>query len=122
MKIIITAHGTDMSSEVDQRFGRAEDLLLFDTDSGEITSCLTDQDTNIPHGAGIQAAQHVVNLGVKAVITGNIGPRAFTALEAGRVDVYLGAKGTVAEALADFKSGKLKIAPAANVDAHWAQE
>ena len=120
MKVIITAHGTDMSSEVDQRFGRAEDLLLVDTDSGEITSCVTDQDPDITHGAGLQAAQHVLDLGVKAVITGNIGPRAFTALQAGNVDVYIGAKGTVAETLEKFKAGKLKVAPGANVEGHWA--
>ena len=120
MKVIITAHGTDMSSEVDQRFGRAEELLLVDTDSGEITSCVTDQDPNIPHGAGIQAAQHVVNLGVEAVITGNIGPKAFATLQAAGVDVYIGAKGTVAETLEEFKAGKLKITPGANVEEHWA--
>ena len=119
MKVIITAHGTDMSSEVDQRFGRAEEFLLVDTDSGEMTACVVNQDPNISHGAGLQAAQNVANLGAKVVITGNVGPRAFAALEAGRVDVYIGAKGTVAEALEEFKAGKLMIAPGANVEGHW---
>ena len=61
-----------------------------------------------------------VEQGREAVITGNIGPRAFTALEAGRVDVYMGAKGPVAEAIEEFKAGTLQEAKQANVEGHWA--
>ena len=74
---------------------------------------------NAPQGAGIQAAQAVVRLGAHAVLTGNVGPKAFAALQAGQVAIYPGASGTVRQALEQWQSGSLQPAPKANVEGHW---
>jgi predicted Fe-Mo cluster-binding NifX family protein len=52
-------------------------------------------------------------------LTGYCGPKAFQTLAAAGIKVANDASGTVAEALADYKSGKLVYADGANADAHW---
>jgi predicted Fe-Mo cluster-binding NifX family protein len=71
-----------------------------------------------PGGAGIQAAQAVVNKGVDVLISGNIGPNAFQVLSAAGVKVAIGAYGTVKEAVEMYKSGKLRETGASSVAAH----
>ena len=61
----------------------------------------------------------MVNLGVGAVITGHVGPKAFVTLQAGNVAVYTGAEGTVADAIDQFKAGRLTPQADADVEGHW---
>jgi predicted Fe-Mo cluster-binding NifX family protein len=69
-------------------------------------------------GAGIQAAQFVVNHGANAVLTGNLGPNAFDVLQAAGVPGYLVAEGTVRKAVDAFRAGELQPMGTANVEAH----
>jgi len=119
MKVAITAQGTDMSSPVDPHFGRAKYFLVADTDGGQPTVHDNAQNVQAIQGAGVQAGQTVVGLGVQAVVTGNVGPKAFRTLTAGGVKVYTGASGTVAEALEALKAGTLSTADKATVEGHW---
>ena len=119
MKIVITSQGADLASAVDPRFGRAKNFILVDTETKEFSVHDNAQNLNAAQGAGIQAGRTVVDLGAEAVVTGNVGPKAFAALEAGGVKVYPGASGTVEEALEQFSSGELKPAGNANVEGHW---
>lgn len=120
MKIAITATGKDMKSAVDPRFGRAKFFVIVDTDTD--VSALHDnaQNLNAAQGAGIQAAETVARLGATAVITGNVGPKAFRALNAAGIKIYLSQDGTVADAIRKFKAGELPMLDAANVEGHWA--
>jgi len=119
MKVAVTSQGKELSSQVDPRFGRAKYFIVIDTDSGEFTAHDNSQNLNAAQGAGVQAAQNVLNLGAEAVITGNVGPKAFAALQAGGAVICIGASGTVAEALEQFKAGELKAVAEANVKGHW---
>ncbi len=119
MKVAITSQGPDMNSAVDPRFGRAKYFIVVDTDTGDFSANDNTQNLNAVQGAGIQAGRNVVDLGVEAVITGNVGPKAFAALEAGGVKIYIGADGTVAGALEKFKAGELECVGKANVEGHW---
>jgi predicted Fe-Mo cluster-binding NifX family protein len=69
-------------------------------------------------GAGIQAAQFVVNMGAKAVLTGNLGPNAFDVLRAAGVPGYLAKEGTVRQAVEAFSANQLEPLAGANVAAH----
>lgn len=120
MKVAISAAGAGMSSAVDPRFGRATCFIVADTDTGESTVHDNARNLNAAQGAGIQAGEAVARLGAEAVITGNVGPKAFRILEAAGIKVYLAGGGTVAEALGRLKAGELKEATAANVEGHWA--
>jgi predicted Fe-Mo cluster-binding NifX family protein len=119
MKIVITAEGPNMESPIDPRFGRAKYFLLIDSETGSSTAHDNAQNLNAAQGAGIQAAQNVVGLGAEAVLTGNVGPKAFATLQAGQVAIYTGATGTVRDALDQWRSNKLQAAGKANVQGHW---
>jgi predicted Fe-Mo cluster-binding NifX family protein len=119
MKVAVTSQGPDMTSEVDPRFGRAKFFIVVDTATGESAPHDNSQNLNALQGAGIQAAQHVVNLGVEAVVTGNVGPKAFTTLQAGNVKTYVGAAGSVRDAVQQLQAGQLTCVSKPNVEGHW---
>ncbi len=120
MKIAITAQGRVLESAVDVRFGRAKFFIIADTESGDWSVSDNAQNLSASQGAGIQAGQAVVDLGVSAVVTGHVGPKAFAILKAGGVKVYTGATGTVSAAIEQFKAGCLEPAVGASVEGHWA--
>ena len=119
MKIVVTSQGSDLNSSVDPRFGRARNFILVDTDTEEFSVHDNAQNLNAVQGAGIQAGRTVADLGAEAVITGNVGPKAFATLQAANLKIYLGASGTVKEAIEQFKAGQLQDASRANVEGHW---
>jgi predicted Fe-Mo cluster-binding NifX family protein len=113
MKVCITSVGADVGSLVDPRFGRATCLLLVDTETEEVQRL--EGATNSPKGAGVLAAQSVVDSGAAALITGRIGPKAFDVLATARIPVYLTAATTVTRAIGDLTSGLLEQIDAATV-------
>jgi predicted Fe-Mo cluster-binding NifX family protein len=119
MRLCITAQGPEGDSPVDSRFGRAKLFRVVDTDSGRTDVIDNVQNLQAAQGAGIQSARRCVQLGVQAVITGNVGPKAFSVLQAEGVAVYTGAAGTVDQALVQFGQGKLTQADGATVSGHW---
>jgi predicted Fe-Mo cluster-binding NifX family protein len=119
MKLAVTAQGPDLDSLVDPRFGRAKYFLLVDSETGTFTAHDNVQNLNAPQGAGIQAAQTVVHLGAEAVLTGNVGPKAFATLQAGKVAIYPGATGTIRQAVEQLRTGHLQPTDKANVEGHW---
>ncbi|NQU20528.1 MAG: NifB/NifX family molybdenum-iron cluster-binding protein [Candidatus Nealsonbacteria bacterium] len=119
MKIAVTSQGPDLNSQIDPRFGRARTFIVLDTDTDEFSVHDNTQNVNAAQGAGIQAGRAVADLGVEAVLTGNVGPKAFAALQAANVKVYPAASGTVKEAVEKFKAGALQSADGANVEGHW---
>lgn len=119
MKVAVTSTGKDLESKIDPRFGRANWFIVFDTETNQHQAINNEQNLNASQGAGIQTAENISRHGVKALITGNCGPKAFRTLNAAGIQIYCEAGGTVAEALEKFKSGKLKRADGANVEGHW---
>jgi len=119
MKIAITSQGKEFTSEMDLRFGRAKWLIVVDTESGDFHAHDNAVNLNAAQGAGIQTGQNIANLGVEAVITGNVGPNAFKTLNAANVKIFLAEKQTVQDAIDSFKAGKLKEVGQANVEGHW---
>jgi predicted Fe-Mo cluster-binding NifX family protein len=120
MKLAVTAQGNRPDSALDPRFGRAKYFVVVDTETGAFSAIDNSVNLNAAQGAGIQAGKRVVELGVDGLITGHVGPKAFATLETGRLKVYIGADGTVAEAIEQLKAGKLTALESADVDGHWA--
>lgn len=119
MKVLITAQGDSPESEVDPRFGRARSFVVYDTEADTYTAVSNAQNLQAAQGAGIQAGRTVVDVGVQAVLTGNCGPKAFRVLQEAGIQVYVGVKGTVREAVEAFQRGSLTKADSANVEGHW---
>jgi len=118
MKIAVMVKDGKLSSEVYSRFGWAKWFIVVDTETDEIN---VQKNTVDPSAScfGIQTAQNVVELDVEAVITGNIGPNAFTILSTSGIKIFFYQGGAVEEALALLKAGKLKEANGSNVPTHW---
>ncbi|MFP4521195.1 MAG: NifB/NifX family molybdenum-iron cluster-binding protein [Fibrobacterota bacterium] len=119
MKIAFTSQGYSMEAPIDKRFGRAKNFVIYDEDTEEVGVKDNSQNLGAAQGAGVQASQNVADLGVGAIVTGNVGPKAFSGLNAAGIDIYIGAEGTVKQAYEAFKAGKLQKAAGANVGGHW---
>jgi len=117
MKICVTATAGDLNAQVDPRFGRSQYFVIVDSDTMAFEA-MVNEAMNAPGGAGIQAAQAMVNKGVNVVVSGNMGPNAFQVLSTADVKIATGAYGTVKEAVEMYKSGKLNEAGGSTVAAH----
>lgn len=108
MKICITTNNPNLDSLVDPRFGRCQYFLIVD-EKGELIKAIPNEAGQAMRGAGIAAAQLVIDSGVQAVITGNVGPNAYYALNSSGIKVFPVAFGIVAkEALRMYGDGELK--------------
>lgn len=112
MKIAITAQEPSADSLIDPRFGRAPWLMIYDPTENNWQSIDNSAGVDAAHGAGIQAAQKVVDQQVTTIITGAIGPKAYRSLKAAGVLIFHGAKGSVTQALQAFQAGDLSEANA----------
>jgi predicted Fe-Mo cluster-binding NifX family protein len=118
MKIAISSTGKDLNSQIDPRFGRCQYFVFVDPETMEFEA-LENEGLMASGGAGVQAAQSVVQKGANAVITGNLGPNAASALSASGIKVYLVPGGMVKEVTEAFKAGKLQEVSGPTVSSHF---
>lgn len=112
MRICVTSKGKELTDQVDERFGRCSYLLLIDPATAEVEA-VKNPGVLVDHGAGIAAAQRVMDSQVEVLVTGHLGPNAEGVLASDRLTVYQAKAGTVQSVLDDFVAGKLKqILPA----------
>lgn len=119
MKVAISAQGDRLDSHLDPRFGRAKFFTCVDLEAMTHESVANGAGRDATQGAGIAAAQAVAKLGAQALITGHVGPKAFKALAAAGIEVWLCGEATVEEALRRYRRGELTAAQVADVDGHW---
>lgn len=119
MKIAFAAAENSLESSVDTRFGRAAGFIIFDTATGEWHFKSNDQNYNAAQGAGIQAAEHVVNAEAECLVCQHCGPKAFRVLNAVGIKVYTGIKASITDAIKMVEQGALTEAQAADVEGHW---
>jgi len=117
MKIVVTANGAGLDAPASPVFGRCPTYVFVDTDSMESES-VENPAMNAAGGAGIQAAQFIVERGAKAVVSGNVGPNAFNVFQSAEVPVYLFGGGTVRQAVEDYKAGRLQLSGGASAPDH----
>ncbi len=116
MKIVVTANGADLDAPASPVFGRCPAYIFVDTETMQFEAAENPAVT-AGGGAGIQAAQFVIERGAQAVVSGSVGPNAFNVFQAAGVPVYLFGGGTVREAVEAYKAGKLQSVAGANVQA-----
>jgi predicted Fe-Mo cluster-binding NifX family protein len=117
MKICISACGKDPDSEVDPQFGRCNYFVIIDPDIGSVTS-IKNPGSEASGGAGIRAAEAVVGAEVDTLLTGSVGPNAFSILSEAGIKTHSGIEGTVAFALREYQSGKLSLLENPNSSIH----
>lgn len=108
-------NGSD--SAVSPIFGRCPYFIFIDPQSKDF-EVKENPAKSAAGGAGIQAAQMVVDQGVDAVISGNLGPKAHAVLLSAKVPVYQCSGGKASQALEDYLAGKLPALNQPSTAAH----
>ena len=108
MKIGLPSTGNELSSQFANIFGRCSHFVIIDLETEELVDVYTNSAQNAAGGAGIQAAQSLVNHQVEAVIAPQMGPNAFRVLQNGGVRIYSGKMGTIKQNIEEFKNGNLQ--------------
>lgn len=107
MKIIITAVSPTIDAAFDPRFGRCAYFVVFDTESMQ-WEAFPNPAIDAPGGAGTQAAQFAVEKQVSAVVSGNFGPNASSALNVAEIAMYVNKnQGNIRDVIENFKAGNL---------------
>ena len=104
MVILIGADGNKLESPVAKRFGHAEYLIKYNTDSKSFEAFLNNEE-----GHNHDNLQEFLDNGVEAFIVGNIGPHAFEIINTPGSKVYLARKMSVQEAIDKFLKEELKL-------------
>ncbi len=120
-KIAISCESADLDAQVDPRFGRAAGFLIVNPETLECQYIENGSSQVMAQGAGIQAAKNVADSGVKVVLTGFVGPKAFQVLNAAGIAIgqHLNEM-TARQALEKYKAGEVEFADAPNRAGHGA--
>jgi len=121
MKVAISAVSEDLNQQVTTVFGRCPGFIIVEIEETEITghSFTPNQAATAAMGAGIAAAQTVVEQGIQAVISGNIGPNALMVLQQSGIKFYQAVGITVKQAAEQLAKGKLKEMTAPSAPGHF---
>ncbi len=115
MIIAVTASEKDPNSIINNRFGRCSFFYIYDTDKKEGFFIDNTQNINAAHGAGIQAAQIIVNNNTENLITINVGPKAFKVLNNANIKTYQAdTNSTLNQAIENLLSDKLELLQESN--------
>ena len=119
MKIAICAQNNQgLNSEVDQRFGRAEFYVIFDTEN-EQTTVLENSAKNEAAGAGGKSVSLLHKAGVDVLIVPELGPKAIKAINAFELDAYQIGEGKIVQEVLDAQlAGELQKIETASVKIH----
>ena len=124
MKIAVSAEGKDLDSEMSSVFGRCQVFVLADVEDGEIvdSESIENSAAGQSSGAGTAAAQLIGDEGVDVLLSGAIGPKAFSALEQWDIKIYKGEPGTVEENIEKLCSDNLTKVESATGPAHMGMD
>lgn len=107
MKILITVSSASLDAEFDPRFGRCAYFLAVDTET-MAWEAFANPGIHASGGAGTQAAQFAAKQKIAAVVSGDFGPNASSALNAAGILMYLNkANGNIQDIVRRFNAGEL---------------
>ena len=106
MKIVIAADNADIGSLVSPIFGRCSYFVFVDTDAMKFLA-IENPAKQASGGAGIKAAQFVIDKGARAVIAGGVGPNAAKVLKQSDTPIFISQGESVSQTAKMFVDGKL---------------
>ncbi len=113
MKVAISSSRGGKDDIVNRFFGRCPKFTIAEISDSSVKwlDALDNPGHHSGGGAGVSASQLLINNGVDAIITGNCGPKAMSALKMAKIPVYH-ASGGISKAVEDLINDKLsKIEP-----------
>ncbi|HHU76272.1 MAG TPA: dinitrogenase iron-molybdenum cofactor biosynthesis protein [Firmicutes bacterium] len=118
MKIAICSEGPGLDSAVDRRFGRCPHYVFVNSE-GKIIEEAANPSVGASGGAGVQAAQFIIDQGADVLLTGNVGPKALAALSTSGIKIYTGISGSVADSFSQYQQEKLTPITDSTVPQHF---
>lgn len=117
MKIVVATTAGGLDDTVSPVFGRCPTFTVVDVEGKKIknSSVIQNQYAGATGGAGIQAAQLVINQGAKAVIAGNYGPNASMVFNQAGVEMISAQGISVRDAVTKYLEGELSPITAATM-------
>ncbi len=106
MKVAVSSVGQMIDSPMDPRFGRTAYFLIVDSETMQF-SVIDNIARSASGGAGIAAAQAVIDAKSDAVITGQLGPNALNVLSDAGLELYQGIASTVFDNMVRLNQNKL---------------
>ena len=108
MKIAIPVNDKSMESCVGNTFGRTSYFLIYDTETKE--SIFVDNSAAASQGgAGIKAAQTVVDSEVEALITPQCGENAAKVIQESNIKIYKIINDSIQDNINAFNNGELSL-------------
>jgi predicted Fe-Mo cluster-binding NifX family protein len=107
MQVAIPSDADQTEAPVCVSFGRAPWFAIFDTMRNTL-KFVKNNAAESQGGAGIKAAQEVLDQGAEAVISPRLGQNAADVFTAAKVGIYEAQAGSVEKNIELFRAGKLK--------------
>lgn len=108
MKICIPTMGENgLNNLVGEHFGRVPTYTIVDLDTDDVKVI---PNTSHHMGGQVDPPEIMAREGVNVMICQGLGRRAITMFEEFGIEVYIGASGTVRDAVTAFKQGRLQKA------------
>ena len=108
MKIAVPTDHKKMEGKVSDSFGRALYYLIFDTEIEKV-EFIENSGAQARGGAGIKAAQEVVDAKVDILITPRCGQNAAEVLQGANIKLYQSISGTLEDNVKSFKADQLTL-------------
>ncbi|UWG95555.1 NifB/NifX family molybdenum-iron cluster-binding protein [Dehalobacter sp. DCM] len=108
MKIVIPVDNNSMDTTVCISFGRAPYFLIYETETEE-KSFINNSAAASQGGAGIKAAQSIVDSGAEAIITPRCGENAAEVIKAAGIIMYRTINNSIQDNLQALKEGRLTL-------------
>ena len=108
MILMISSHGDTLESQPNPRFGRTPTFILYNLDE-DTWEALKNPAITASGGAGVAAAQFLIDHGAQVVISGRFGPNAHQALDAAGIEMltFDDNHDTILSVVESYKSGNL---------------
>lgn len=106
MIVAIPVDEESMDGNVSEHFGRTETFLIFDTKDNK-SSFIPNIAVNAQGGAGIKAAQVIVDTRVDALISPRLGKNAFEVIDEAKITIYESCGKTINENIEALKNNQL---------------
>ena len=108
MKIAIPVDEKTLESSVCASFGRTPYFLVYDTETKE-SAFIDNSAAASTGGAGIKAAQTIVDNNANALLTPRCGQNAADVIKAADIKIYKTASLSIKDTIAAFVDGKLPL-------------
>lgn len=109
MKVAVAAKGKTLNSHLDDRFGHCSFFVVVDSESLDF-EWIRNPGLKKGDAAGVDASHVLIQKGVEAVVTRNVGHNSVVTLRGAGIRIYLGGSETVRDAIERVNKGELTVA------------